>query len=46
MNLDEISYDERSDVTKARWEIMENMQEANPHFWFGWDGIIVIVCWV
>jgi len=30
MNLDEISYDERSDVTKARWEIMENIQEIHP----------------
>lgn len=29
----------------AQWDIMENIQDASPHFWFGWDGFVAFVLW-
>lgn len=26
------------------WRIMEGLQDSHPHLWFGWYGIVPMVC--
>ena len=30
-------------VNMAQWELMENIQDAQPYYNFGWDGFVMFV---
>jgi len=31
---------------EAAWKSMEEAQEKYPHYWFGWDGFMLMVVYV